>query len=151
MHLEWPPGLSLAEAHGKGTAVEERVRRIFPDVRAMRTHLECIDRESSDRRDVTAANGTLVALIRKATADGGASCCPEVTVLEGEDRLWVALTCEMDASMSLEEAHARATRIELRVRELSERIASVTVHTEPTREPAAVKVNSSSRATKARG
>ncbi|MBI5490163.1 MAG: cation diffusion facilitator family transporter [Deltaproteobacteria bacterium] len=131
VHLEWPPGKSLAEAHRCGTEVEERARRLFPGIRAFRTHLESFDRAASDRRDVTADNASLVARIREAAAEEGASCCSEVTILEGEDRLWVALSCELDASLSLEEAHARATRIELRVRRLAEKIASVVVHTEP--------------------
>ncbi|MBI5498696.1 MAG: cation diffusion facilitator family transporter [Deltaproteobacteria bacterium] len=131
------PALPLEAVHALTDAVEEALRGSFEDADVLvhaepdAARAEGLDRAAPERRDVTAGNTALVERIRGAAAEEGAACCPEITILEGEDRLWVSLSCELDAPLSLDEAHARATRIELLVRRLSERIASVVVHTEP--------------------
>ena len=131
VHLEWEPALSFVEAHRRGTWVENEICKTHPEILAIRTHLECGEAATRVRKSVTDAHRPLAEAIRAAAGDEGALACPEVTVREGEDRLWVALCCELPASLSLQEAHRLATRIELRVRGLSDRIASVNIHTEP--------------------
>jgi cation diffusion facilitator family transporter len=133
MHLEWPSEETLGEAHRKATALEEELRILFPDVTIVRSHLEGpADGFHAGRRNVTEENASLVHIIRKASLRiEGILKTMDVEVLEGEDRFFVGLTCQVDASLSLNAAHTLATHVETAVYAVSPKIASVSVHTEP--------------------
>lgn len=132
VHLEWPPDTSFAQAHRGGTQVEDRVRQLFPGVRAVRTHLECAEPHALASRDVTAEHADLVAEItRTAMAEPLVRACRDVRVLAQGERLWVLLTCTLDSRLTLRRAHETATRIELAAGRLRPGIEAVSVHTEP--------------------
>lgn len=133
MHLEWAGAIALGEAHRQATALEEAIQRIHPEVVRVRSHLEaCASDDPAGWRDVTASHSDLVERIRAlAMGVAGVRDAREVQVLESGERLGVGLTCRMDGILSLEEAHAIASRVEKGVYTLAGAVASVAVHAEP--------------------
>jgi divalent metal cation (Fe/Co/Zn/Cd) transporter len=132
LHLEWPPETPFAEAHRLASEVEERLRERFPDVRAVRSHLECAGEVATTGVDVSAAESALAAEIaRVATVGPEVVSCRDVTMLASGERLWVAMTCVLAPVVTLARAHQLATEVEKHVLALTPRIDTVHVHTEP--------------------
>lgn len=132
IHLEWPCSVTFAEGHGRATELEERILASFPEVRHIQTHLECSQEQAPVRKDVTAERPDLVAAVERAVlAQPEVERCWGIRLLEAEGRLLVALSCSLPAGLTLHEAHTAASEIESRVRALSDRIISATIHTEP--------------------
>ena len=132
LHLEWPSETPFAEAHRRGSEVEDQLRARYPDVRAVRTHLEVAGELVVPGRDVTASEPALASEIaRLAMLERDVVSCPEVRMLARGDRLWVTMTCGLAPVVSLARAHEVATEVEKRVLALSSRIEAVHVHTEP--------------------
>ena len=132
VHLEWPPDMPFAEAHGLVTEVEQSLRATFPQVGLIHTHLECIREKSPAHTDETGRHPEAVAAIcAAAKGEEGVRSCGEVRILEGGGRWWVTLTCVLDRGLTLQEAHDLATRVEEKVLKTSDRILTVSVHTEP--------------------
>ncbi len=132
MHLEWPCDKDFTEAHKSATRVEESLRRSFPAIRILQTHLECPRSQAPERVEVTGDHPDIVRSVREAAlSEKGVTACRKVHLLEGEGRWWLSLTCVIPPHQTLHDAHRQATRIEERVRSVSDRIAAVSVHTEP--------------------
>lgn len=132
LHLEWQADLPFAEAHELGTQVEEGIRRGFPEVIAVRSHLECAGDEPALHRDVTTANGDVAGnLLEAATSVRGVLRCGDLQILEGGGGWHVSLTCCVRTDLTLHGAHEVATQVERAVGAASDRVLSVTVHTEP--------------------
>ncbi|MGA9751807.1 MAG: cation diffusion facilitator family transporter [Acidobacteriota bacterium] len=132
MHLEWPCDKDFTEAHKSATRVEESLRRSFPAIRILQTHLECPRSQAPERVEVTGDHPDIVRSVREAAlSEKGVTACRKVHLLEGEGRWWLSVTCVIPPHQTLHQAHHQATRIEERVRAVSDRIAAVSVHTEP--------------------
>jgi cation diffusion facilitator family transporter len=132
LHLEWPSETPFTEAHRRGSEVEDQLRARYPDVRAVRTHLEVAGEAAIEGHDVTADESALASdIARLATLERDVVSCPEVRMLARGDRLWVTMTCVLAPTVSLARAHELATLVEKRVLALSARIEAAHVHTEP--------------------
>lgn len=133
VHLEWPLHFTLAEAHDRASRFEEELRAHFPNVAAVRTHLEASGvYETQTSRDVTESESALVrAVYDRAAAVAGVLRVESVRLLEKRGRLWVSLACWLDPRVELPEADRITTRVEMAVTALDPRIADVRVHAEP--------------------
>lgn len=132
LHLEWQADLPFAEAHDLGSRVEEGIRRAFPDVLSVRSHLECAADEPAMRHDVTEKHPRAASALAEAAGSvPGVLRCGELRLLERRGRWHVLLQCWVDATLSLRGAHELATRVEGAVRAASDKVDSVIVHTEP--------------------
>jgi cation diffusion facilitator family transporter len=133
MHLEWPSEENLGEAHRKATALEEELRRWFPDLTQVRLHLEGPAKGlHGAQKDVSDRHQDLADAIRATSLEvQGIREAAEIQILEGEGRWFVGLTCRVNSALSLNAAHELATRVETAVRALSPQIVSVSIHTEP--------------------
>jgi cation diffusion facilitator family transporter len=129
LHLKLPGDLPLEEAHAVATEVERAIVESVPEVDEVRTHLEPLPEAEEGRSvDEGAADRELVErIVRETTGQR-----PRELRFLGTDRgLLAYLTLGLDPSISLAEAHARASEIEERIRLERPDIADVVVHTEP--------------------
>ena len=132
MHIEWPPDMALSEAHGRTTSLEEGLRKAFPDVKFVYTHLECQGEQPPTELDATGKFGSLARAIEKRTLElEGVLGCRDIRIKEGEGHLRVTLVCLLPRDLTVREAHDTATAVEGEVRSVDGRVESVTVHTEP--------------------
>ncbi len=131
LHLKLPADLSLVEAHAIAEEVEHTIRDEVPEVVSVQTHLEPLteaaEGTSPPAWDVR-IDRELVARIVLEETD---TMPRELRFLHTDEGLVAYLTLRVDGSTPLAEAHARASRIEERIRRERPEIGDVIVHTEP--------------------
>ena len=126
LHLKLPGVLPLSEAHEVAEAVERAIEQAVPGVGSVQTHLEPL-REVEAGTDARADDAVVAEIVREIT---GASP-REVRFRKTEQGLVAFVTVQVGPGQALDEAHARASEIEARIRERRPEIADVVVHTEP--------------------
>lgn len=127
LHAKLPGELSLDEAHDIAERLESAIRRAVPEIAGVQTHLEPLT-ETSEAREVAAEGEEAVRrVVREAT---GAEP-RELRFLYTDGGLVAFLTLGLDGTSRLDDAHARASEIEERIRRERPDIADVIVHTEP--------------------
>jgi len=129
LHLKLPGDIPLDEAHTVATAVEQAILAAMPEVDSVQTHLEPLSEEAG----VRPAAGTEVdeATVVRIVADETGRPPRELRFLQTDEGLFAFLTLAVDPETTLADAHARASRVEERVRASCPRIAELIVHTEP--------------------
>ena len=129
LHLKLPADLSLAEAHAIAEEVEDAIRAEVPEVVSVQTHLEPLAEvaEGTAAQDVREERELVVRIVRDETGRAPR----ELRFLYTHDGLVAFLTLAVGGETTLGEAHARASRIEERIRAERPDIADVIVHTEP--------------------
>ncbi|MDX6479830.1 MAG: hypothetical protein QOG85_340 [Gaiellaceae bacterium] len=129
LHLKLPADLSLAEAHAIAEEVEHAIRDEVPEVSSVQTHLEPLAEVAVGMaaHDVREESDLVVRIVRDETDRPPR----ELRFFHTDDGLIAFLTLAVDGEMTLGEAHARASRIEERIRAERPEIANVIVHTEP--------------------
>jgi divalent metal cation (Fe/Co/Zn/Cd) transporter len=131
LHLKLPAELSLDEAHTIADEVERAIRDEVPEVVSVQTHLEPLaevaEGTSLESQDVAEEHDLVMRIVCEET--GGPP--RELRFLHTDDGLVALLTLGVGGDTTLGEAHARASRIEERVRAARPEIADVIVHTEP--------------------
>ena len=128
LHLKLPGAMSLDEAHGVATSVEDAIHDAVPDVRTVQTHIEPIEEEAVGRRTQKGAiDDEVTRIVREATG----SAPREVRFVETDGKLVAYVTVGMDAGTPLADAHGYASEIEEQIRREQPQIADVVIHTEP--------------------
>jgi cation diffusion facilitator family transporter len=129
LHLKLPGDVPLDEAHTVATEVEQAILAAMREVDSVQTHLEPLSEEAG----VRPAAGTEVdeATVVRIVADETGRPPRELRFLQTDEGLFAFLTLAVDPETTLADAHARASRVEERVRAACPRIAELIVHTEP--------------------
>jgi divalent metal cation (Fe/Co/Zn/Cd) transporter len=131
LHLKLPGDLSLDEAHGIATSVEEAILEAVPEVGSVQTHLEPLAEEGEGRAaiadDVRRDTECVLRIVREETGQPPR----QLRFLHTVDGLVAFLTLGLDPERTLAEAHERASAVEARIRAERPQIADVIVHTEP--------------------
>jgi cation diffusion facilitator family transporter len=126
LHVKLPGDLSLDEAHDVAEHLEAAICAAVPEIAGVQTHLEPLT-EPRAAREVDADAAIVSRVVREATGADPR----ELRFLRTEAGLVAFLTLGLDGTTSLDEAHARASEIEERIRHERPDIADVIVHTEP--------------------
>jgi cation diffusion facilitator family transporter len=126
LHVKLPGGMTLAEAHEAAEHLEEAIRRAVPELDAVQTHLEPLT-EPSEGEEVAGDAPAIVRIVVDATGFPPRA----LRFLRTDAGLVAFLTLSLDPGSSLDDAHARASEIEARIRLEAPDIADVVVHTEP--------------------
>jgi cation diffusion facilitator family transporter len=127
LHLKLPGELSLEEAHDVAEALEAAIQRAIPEIAGVQTHLEPLA-EAVAAREVAADAG---AVVRRVVEEETGRPPRELRFLRTDGGLVAFLTLGLDGTSRLEDAHARASEIEERIRRERPDVADVIVHTEP--------------------
>jgi cation diffusion facilitator family transporter len=127
LHLKLPGELSLDEAHDVAESLEAAVRAAIPEIAGVQTHLEPLT-EASAGAEVDADEEALVRRVVREETGGDPR---ELRFLRTDAGLVAFLTLGLDGASRLDDAHARASEIEERIRRERPGIADVIVHTEP--------------------
>jgi cation diffusion facilitator family transporter len=126
LHLKLPGEVTLEEAHAVAEQLERAVCAAVPEVDAVQTHLEPLT-EPSAAREVLGDKRTVERIVLDATG----TAPRELRFLRTDGGLVAFLTLGLDGMCRLDEAHARASEVEERIRRERPDIADVIVHTEP--------------------
>jgi cation diffusion facilitator family transporter len=127
LHLKLPGDLTLEEAHEVAEDVERAICAAVPEIDAVQTHLEPLAEAAaaSEDRDIDAQG------IERIVRDATGAPPRKLRFLRTDGGLVAFLTLGLDPHSRLDEAHARASEIEERIRREWPDIADVIVHTEP--------------------
>ena len=126
LHVKLPGELSLDDAHDVAEQLEAAICAAVPEIAGVQTHLEPLT-ETREAREVDADAAIVSRVVREATGADPR----ELRFLRTEAGLVAFLTLGLDGTSRLDEAHARASEIEERIRRERPDIADVIVHTEP--------------------
>jgi cation diffusion facilitator family transporter len=126
LHLKLPGDLTLEKAHAVAEEVEEAIHRAVPEIDAVQTHLEPLSEPSAATEEPVDP-----AIVERIVADVTGNTPRKLRFLRTDGGLVALLTLGLDPTISLAEAHGRASEIEERVRREQPEIADVVVHTEP--------------------
>jgi len=127
LHVKLPGELSLDEAHAVAEELEQAICRAVPEIAGVQTHIEPLT-ETSEGREVSAdAAATVRSIVQEATGREPRA----LRFLRTDTGLVAFLTLGLDGGTSLDDAHARASEIEERIRRERPDIGDVIVHTEP--------------------
>ena len=127
LHVKLPGELSLDEAHAIAEQLETSIRAAVPEIAGVQTHLEPLTESSAAREVHVGDEAEIRRIVREAT---GAEP-RELRFLRTSAGLVAFLTLGLDGTCRLDEAHARASEIEEKIRRARPDIDDVIVHTEP--------------------
>jgi cation diffusion facilitator family transporter len=127
LHLKLPGELSLDEAHEVAEQLERAICVAIPEIAGVQTHLEPLT-EASEAAEVGA---DAEALVRRVVREETGGDPRELRFLRTDGGLVAFLTLGLDGASRLDDAHARASTIEERIRHERPDVADVIVHTEP--------------------
>jgi divalent metal cation (Fe/Co/Zn/Cd) transporter len=127
LHVKLPGELPLEEAHAIAEELETAIRSAVPEISGIQTHLEPLAEVRAGHEVEADGAAVVTRLVRSATG----SDPRELRFLRTDAGLVAFLTLGLAGATSLDEAHARASEIEERIRLERPDIADVIVHTEP--------------------
>jgi cation diffusion facilitator family transporter len=127
LHVKLPGDLSLDEAHDIAEQLETGIRTAVPEIAGVQTHLEPLT-ETRAAHEVAIEDEAFVRRVVKEATGGEPR---ELRFLRTDGGLVAFVTLGLDGSSRLDDAHARASEIEERIRRERPDIADVIVHTEP--------------------
>jgi divalent metal cation (Fe/Co/Zn/Cd) transporter len=132
MHLEVDADVSLENAHETASKLESEIKSSISGIAEVVTHIESPDEEQLIRADVTRESRELVRTIRVTTLEiSGVKKCRDVEVHLAEDGLHLTVTCVLQKTLSVSDAHEISTRIEESLRRNINGVTKVLVHVEP--------------------
>ena len=126
LHLKLPGDVTLDEAHDVAEQLERAIRGAVPEVDSVQTHLEPLT-EPAAGREVSGDRRAIERIVLDATGRPPR----ELRFLRTDGGLVAFLTLGLEGTSRLDDAHARASEIEERIRLERPDIADVIVHTEP--------------------
>jgi cation diffusion facilitator family transporter len=127
LHVKLPGELPLEEAHAIAEELETEIRSAVPEISGIQTHLEPLAEVRAGHEVEADGAAVVTRVVRTATG----SDPRELRFLRTDAGLVAFLTLGLAGATSLDEAHARASEIEERIRLERPDIADVIVHTEP--------------------
>jgi cation diffusion facilitator family transporter len=132
LHLKFPPGSSLRDAHAVAERIERKIREL-PRVSDVRTHLEPLEQPITpdETETETAYDRKTIETIRQLVREETGNEARDVRVLPTERGIVVFLTVSVSPRASLSEAHHGASELEEALRRRLPQIDDVVVHTEP--------------------
>jgi cation diffusion facilitator family transporter len=148
LHLEVDEKLSLGEAHGQATALEEEIRRLPSlgnrsgsgdvvvniHIEPLGAHIATAQRPAAEVRTLTGEVETFVNSLSREFHE--LTDCHDVRVQQVEDKLLLSCHCVMQGHIPITTIHDITAKLEDRVKERFPQIDRVTIHPEP-QEPAA--------------
>ena len=136
VHLDIEEGLPLEEAHAQASGFEQAVAEAFPDFEQVWTHLEPVQRQSSDAHEADFYHNKKIEQIIKSLPDVTGVACDihEITLLMEKNCLNISFHCMLHGDISIEKAHELSERMETVLRAKISNVDSVFIHMEPREE-----------------
>ena len=132
LDLEVPPELSLGQAHGLASKLENQLRQEIPTINRIDTHIEPRPQIVETGRDATAQSGEVIAAVKAAIGEMPLiTGYHNITVLQSDDHLDVSVHCTFDQSVPIRDVHSIADQISQRVKTAIPQVDRVIVHSEP--------------------
>nr|MDO8100635.1 cation-efflux pump [Candidatus Njordarchaeota archaeon] len=134
IHLEFSPSTRIRKAHEIASEIESEVRKSFPKMKQVVTHLEP---EEQKEGALKTEDEWLTNKIREiATSRKGIDSCHQVFVGKVGRELHVSMHSTFDDNLSVNQVHEVSTELEEEIKRQIKEVAEVVIHSEPTRKKA---------------
>ncbi|MBI4596031.1 MAG: cation-efflux pump [Candidatus Tectomicrobia bacterium] len=132
LHLLVDGSKSLKEGHQLASELEQRLKTDVEENLEITTHIEAIETERGDEKDVTPRSDNLVENVKRlALQDRQVKDCHKVVIRKANGKFSVSLHCTFNETLPIRDVHEISTNIETRIKESLREIDSVLVHAEP--------------------
>lgn len=127
--LEFPGSTSIGRGHEIASRVESELRKAFPEITVVTTHLEPEETKQGAQK---VDSRTLVDRISAiAESRKGVQSCHEIYVTKIGDNLHVSMHCNFDERLTIAKVHDIISSLEQEIRRDLKEVADVTIHSEP--------------------
>ncbi|MBM3705713.1 MAG: cation-efflux pump [Actinobacteria bacterium] len=131
IHLEMNRSLNLEESEKLTKKTELLIKEKIRDARNVYIHIE-EEKSGADWDDITHKSEDLINRIKKdIEVYVSPETCHEFTILERRGVFNIAFHCRLSKSTGIKEAHTVISKIEDRIKHISENIGEVVIHMEP--------------------
>lgn len=132
MHVEVSPEQTVGEAHALVTRLEERLRRVLPDLGRIVTHIEPRPLFETPPLPSEGVHGLARAALEIARRLYPDNYWHDLDIRpEADGGYALSMHCYVQPDMPLEEAHRLAEKVETQVKAALPALHRVTIHTEP--------------------
>ncbi len=131
LHVEVPPGQTLASAHDQVTRLEQNIRASLPDVADVVTHIEPAFVETQDAASLSDADALAARAESLLRVHFPRSHWHHLRVTPQDDGYALALHVTMPANITVEAAHEFTESAEILLRTELPELERVTIHAEP--------------------
>jgi cation diffusion facilitator family transporter len=131
LHVEVPPGQTLAAAHDQVTKLEQNIRASLPDVADVVTHIEPAFLETPEARPLNDADAIAKRAETLLRLHYPQSRWHHLRVTAQDDGYALALHVAMPPNVTVEAAHEFTESAEIMLRSELPELARVTIHAEP--------------------
>ncbi len=129
LDLEFPSSTSFGKAHETASKVESGLRKSFPQIAEVTTHLEPEERKQGALK---VDSKTLVSRIGAiAVSQKGVESCHDIYVTKIGDELHVSMHCNFDESLTIDKVDDISSVLEEDIKRQLKEVVDVTVHSEP--------------------
>ncbi len=131
LHLGIPDNFTVKQAHARATAFEDSVRKAFPSLSRINTHLEpvIIDGDSLTSQ---ANELEILRIVEEVCARSGIACHPhEVECIYEGGELCLSFHCTLAGELSVTHAHDFTEHLEKGLRSRISDLGNVMIHIEP--------------------
>lgn len=130
--VEYQKGKSFTEAHEMTSDIEREIRTHVPSVETVTIHMEEYQPQEGEFIDVTGMESALVENIRtRVQQQRKEVVCSSVRLLKTGNKFNLALTCQIDKTKTLDEAHRIISEVESMLYRTFPQLRRVTIHAEP--------------------
>lgn len=128
LHAKLPPSMSMREASRDAGSLEAELRRELPELARIDLHLEPLEPDIVQGRDVTGEHPDLVERIeRAAAAESQVTSCTEVELSSRAGAITAYVIVRVPDDLTLEQAHDIETALEDRIKREEPKIRHVVV------------------------
>jgi cation diffusion facilitator family transporter len=130
IHLEFSPSTRIQKAHGIASRIETEVRRSFPKIKEVVTHLEP---EEQKEGALETKDKSLTDKIREiATSQKGLNSCHQIFAARVGKELHVSMHCTFDKNLTVNKVHEISSGLEEEIKRQVRGVTDVVIHSEPT-------------------
>jgi divalent metal cation (Fe/Co/Zn/Cd) transporter len=139
LHLEVDENLSLREAHGQATELEERIRELRDGAADVNIHIEPLGRHiaipDADAGEMKQLSMAIENFINGLPSEYDELVnCHDVRVRQVEHHILASCHCTMKGTLPITQVHDVTAALEDRVKEKFPQVQRVTIHPEPAEE-----------------
>ena len=132
LDLELEPSLTLEVAHGRATALEDRIKREIPAVNEVNIHIEPrLNRVETAREVGWLREGMEKKLLAIARKTPGLLDCHSLVAHQVGENVLVSLHCTLEPDLPLRRVHEITEELEFEFRKEFPQIMKVSIHAEP--------------------
>jgi cation diffusion facilitator family transporter len=132
LDVECPPAQSFVEAHDRVSRIEGIIHDTIPGAGQVTVHIEENPPGEGQHPVAGKAPDALASDIRGVLAeDSRIIGCTEFSLLQSGDHYNLALHCQLDRNLTLDQVHEICTEVEARLRTVFPSLRRVTIHAEP--------------------